>query len=215
MESTSSQTITIYNEKSITFDIPGWGHTQVLVNESMNAQDLYLFVGLDNINIYQVVYRIDNLVLEASKDESIKFIYETCDDKVVQVIHILENVIEIDGSSSRNIENSELWQFSKDLFYVALQEIKFLIKDLDIKAIFYDIWQDLKFLLEVLGLKGMCLSIWRAIKYVFETFDYRAILDVVGRLFLEMINSKEICSGTWQDIKFLYDSFRIRDTNHS
>ena len=41
MESTSSQNITMYNEKNIAFDVPGWGHTKVSVNESMNAQDLY------------------------------------------------------------------------------------------------------------------------------------------------------------------------------
>jgi hypothetical protein len=129
MESISSQNsreITIYNEKSITFDIPGWGHTQVSINESMSAQDLYLFVGLDNIDIYQVIYRIDNLVLEACKDESIKFIYEECDYKVVQVIHILE-ITESDCSSGRSTKNSEIWILTKNLFYVASQELKFLI----------------------------------------------------------------------------------------
>jgi len=96
----------------------------------MNAQDLYFFVGIDNIEVKQVIYRVDNLVIEAFKDESVKFIYEKCDDKVVQVIHILENVMESDGSSSRNIENSELWRFTKffenikNLFYMALQELK-------------------------------------------------------------------------------------------
>ncbi|PKC10454.1 hypothetical protein RhiirA5_355465, partial [Rhizophagus irregularis] len=209
MESTSFQNITMYNEKNITFDVPGWGHTKVSVNESMTAQNLYLFVGLDNIDICQVIYRIDNLVLEACKDESVKFIYEKCDDKVVQVIHILESMIENDSNSDRYIENNELWQLTKDLFFMALQELKFIIKELDIKTLCYDIWQDLKFLLEVLDLKGICLSVLRAIKYIFETFDYRAILDAAGRDFrilLEMINSKEICSGTWQDIKFLYVS---------
>uniref|UniRef100_U9T1N1 Uncharacterized protein n=1 Tax=Rhizophagus irregularis (strain DAOM 181602 / DAOM 197198 / MUCL 43194) TaxID=747089 RepID=U9T1N1_RHIID len=197
--------------------IKGWGHTKVSVNESMTAQNLYLFVGLDNIDICQVIYRIDNLVLEACKDESVKFIYEKCDDKVVQVIHILESMIENDSNSDRYIENNKLWQLTKDLFFMALQELKFIIKELDIKTLCYDIWQDLKFLLEVLDLKGICLSVLRAIKYIFvsinfivslkETFDYRAILDAAGRDFrilLEMINSKEICSGTWQDIKFLY-----------
>ena len=123
MEFRNSQDITIYNEKSITFDIPGWGRTQVSINESMNARDLYFFVGLDNIDAKQVIYRVDNLVIEAFKDESVKFIYEKCDDKVVQVIHILESVMESDCS----IESSELWKltkFIKNLFYMALQEIK-------------------------------------------------------------------------------------------
>ncbi|GBC07568.1 hypothetical protein RclHR1_07540006 [Rhizophagus clarus] len=213
MELTSSQNITLNSEKYITFDVPGWGHTKVSINELMTAQDLYLFVGLDNVDICQVIYRIDNLVLEAYKDESIKFIYENCDDKVVQVIHILESIIENDSNNDRNIENNELWQLTKNLFFMALQELKFIIKELDVKTFCYDIWQDLKFLSEVLDLKGICSHVWRAIKYIFETFDYRAILDAVGRDFrilLEMINSKDICSGTWQDIKFLYDSFRIR-----
>jgi len=130
METTTSQNsqiTTIYNEKKITFDVPGWGHIQVSVNESMNAQNIYLFVGLDNIDINQVIYKIDDFVLEAYKDESVKFIYEKCDDKVVQVAHILENVIENDDNSDRSIENNELWQLTKNYFYVALQELKFLI----------------------------------------------------------------------------------------
>jgi hypothetical protein len=130
MESPSSQDsqdITIHNEKNLTFDIPGWGRTQVSINESMNAQDLYFFVGLDNIDVKQVIYRVDNLVIEAFKDESVKFIYEKCDDKIVQVIHILESVTENDSSSSRNIKSSELWKitkFIKNLFYMASQELK-------------------------------------------------------------------------------------------
>jgi hypothetical protein len=127
MELTSSQNITLYNEKSITFDVPGWGHTKVSINESMTAQDLYLFVGLDNIDICQVIYRVDNLVLEACKDENVNFIYEKCDDKVVQVIHILESIIENDRNSDLNIENNELWKLTKNLFFMALQELKLLI----------------------------------------------------------------------------------------
>src|SRR5581483_1634678 len=109
MESNSFQNSHDITEKCITFDIPGWGHTQISVSEKMNAQDLYFFVGLDNVDIHQVIYRVDNLVIEAFKDESVKFIYEKCDNKVVQVIHILESIMESDDRRSM-----QLTKFIKD-----------------------------------------------------------------------------------------------------
>ncbi|CAI2174953.1 13735_t:CDS:2 [Funneliformis geosporum] len=167
MESSQNSqiTTTIYNEKKITFDVPGWGHTLVSVNESMNAQNLYWFVGLDSIDIIKVIYRVDDLVFEACKDESVKFIYDKCDDKVVKVVPLLENV------SENDIVINHFWNLSifvKELFFGALQDLKFKIEELDIKSICYGVWQDFKFLLEVLDLRGMCTSMWIAIKHIIK-----------------------------------------------
>ncbi|CAG8549948.1 269_t:CDS:2, partial [Funneliformis caledonium] len=200
----SQITSTVHDEKKIAFDVPGWGHTLVSVNESMNAQNLYWFVGVDNIDINKVIYKVEDLVFEASKDESVKFIYEKCDDKIVQVVPLLENVTE------NEIIKNHFWQLSifvKNLLFVTLQDLKFKIEELDIKSICYGVWQDFKFLLEVLDIRGMCTTVWRSIKHIIETFDFQTILINARRylrFLLEVINSKEVCSGTWQDIKFLY-----------